>query len=164
MWMTVSLIKCEIHQGDKYLRFIAWSLRLFFSFLPKGTGQTRNTTSPSESRHHGTKTTGACIYYTSTQRKMSRRQCFDFLRSVSSSHFTGGFVCRGQVRFLDRSPALIPNPDTVTWQFVTHTHMHSNTGPEESGYKFVDTDRKVKNWNTASGLNINCSRGFLSSG
>lgn len=163
MWMTVSLIKCEIHQGDKYLRFIAGSLRLFFFFLfaqRDWSNQKYHFPLREQASWHKDNWSLHLLH-----QKNVPKTVFWLFEKCQQFAFHWGF-CMQRTGPIS-TPQPCPNPEPwhcdLTIRY-THTHMHSNTGPEESGYKFVDTDRKVKNWNTASGLNINCSRGFLSSG
>lgn len=156
--------KCEIHQGDKCLG--SWLGLCKDISSPKGTGQTRNTTPPREKASwHKEKKKKKPASITQAGRIMSWRECFDFWRSVSSSYFTGGITCRElpaaqqQVKSWHYNPGLILNSDIGRFvKYYTTTKGLKNLAVN------LLTQRKVKNWNTASGLNINCSGGWLSSG
>lgn len=164
MGKTVSLISV------RYIRVInvwvhGWvSVRIFLH--PKGLVKPEIPL-PLERRHHGTKKKKKKKPASITQagRIMSWRECFDFWRSVSSSYFTGGITCRElpaaqqQVKSWHYNPGLILNSDIGRFvKYYTTTKGLKNLAVN------LLTQRKVKNWNTASGLNINCSGGWLSSG
>lgn len=131
--------KSEIHQGDKCSG--SWLGLWEDTSLPKGAGQTRNTTSLREQApwHKG----NWSLHPLHRQREKCPEETVLTFRGASAVQISLG-GCRGlqaaqqQVTSPHWNPALILNPDSSDLSICYTLHRQTTEGPGESGCKCVD--------------------------